>query len=230
MIRCAAISKKYRKGDKEVRSLDEVSLEIGQGEFIIVRGPSGSGKTTLLLLLGGMLRPTSGKLFFENLDLYTTSPRERAEFRAKNVGFIFQMFHLVPYLSVFENILLASPHTPTGKERKRSHDLLGELGLADRMTHTPAELSAGERQRAAIARALFNQPKLILADEPTGNLDSDNAAEVFKHLEGFKQKGGTVVLVTHGLRGDEEADRILQLENGKLLTETTARATISGPT
>jgi ABC-type lipoprotein export system ATPase subunit len=217
MIRCEQVSKVYRPAKGEVRSLDRVELEVRSGEFVCVRGPSGCGKTTLLLTLGGMLRPTSGGVRIADSEIYDLSPRERARFRAEQIGFVFQMFHLVPYLNVLDNVLLAARPKCGGDVQNRARRLLEQLGLAARQQHTPAELSAGERQRTAIARALLNQPQLILADEPTGNLDPENASEVFQHLKVFAQSGGTVVVVTHGSTAESFADRIVEMRAGRIL-------------
>lgn len=219
MIHCEQLSKVYRTAQGEVRSLDHFSLEVNAGEFVCVRGPSGCGKTTLLLMLGGMLRPTSGRVTVDGQDLYALKIKERAQFRARKIGFVFQMFHLVPYLNVMENVLLASGPDRNGSDAGRAQDLLTRLGLAQRARHIPAELSAGERQRTALARALLNEPTLILADEPTGNLDPDNATEVFRHLAEFHRAGGTVILVTHGSTGESYADRVIQMKAGKIMQE-----------
>ena len=219
MIRCDEVTKIFRKNGSEVTSLDRFTADIGAGEFVAVRGPSGSGKTTLLLTLGGMQRPSAGLVQFSGRDLYGLSPADRAGLRSGEIGFVFQMFHLVPYLDLMGNVLLASPGKPGPAVRKRAGELLDKLGLAERISHRPGELSAGERQRLAVARALLNRPKLILADEPTGNLDPENAAEVVRHLAEFHQAGGTVVLVTHGTAADTHADRILRLKQGRLLAD-----------
>ncbi|HJN89056.1 MAG TPA: ABC transporter ATP-binding protein [Verrucomicrobiota bacterium] len=216
MIRCDEVTKIFRKNGTEVTSLDRFTAQIGEGEFVAVRGPSGSGKTTLLLTLGGMQRPSAGTVQLAGRDLYGLSPAERAKLRSSEIGFVFQMFHLVPYLDLLGNVLLASPSRPGDAARRRAGELLDELGLAKRASHRPGELSAGERQRLAVARALLNRPKLILADEPTGNLDPENAAEVIRHLAEFHRSGGTVVLVTHGTAADSHADRIVSLEQGRL--------------
>tara|TARA_B100000949_G_scaffold136844_1_gene120431 strand:+ start:630 stop:1289 length:660 start_codon:yes stop_codon:yes gene_type:complete len=219
MIRCDEVTKIFRKNGSEVTSLDRFTADIGAGEFVAVRGPSGSGKTTLLLTLGGMQRPSAGLVQFSGRDLYGLSPADRAGLRSAEIGFVFQMFHLVPYLDLMGNVLLASPGKPGPAVRQRAGELLDKLGLAERVSHRPGELSTGERQRLAVARALLNRPKLILADEPTGNLDPENAAEVVRHLAEFHQAGGTVVLVTHGTAADTHADRFLRLRQGRLVAD-----------
>ncbi len=217
MITCDAVSKVYPSRSGEVRSLDQFDLKIAKGEFLVVRGGSGSGKTTLLLALGGMLRPSSGSIQLMEKDLYGISNQERAQLRSSSIGFVFQMFHLIPYLNVLDNILLAHPGKAEESVRERGKTLMKDLGIEHRLYHRPAELSAGERQRAAIGRALLNQPELILADEPTGNLDPKNTDEVFKHLSQFHQAGGTVVVVTHGEAANQFADRVIQLDTGRLV-------------
>ena len=219
MIRCDEVTKIFRKNGSEVTSLDRFTADIGAGEFVAVRGPSGSGKTTLLLTLGGRQRPSAGLVQFSGRDLYGLSPADRAGLRSGEIGFVFQMFHLVPYLDLMGNVLLASPGKPGSAVRKRAGELLDKLGLAERVSHRPGELSAGERQRLAVARALLNRPKLILADEPTGNLDPENAAEVVRRLAEFHKTGGTVVLVTHGTTADTHADRCLHLKQGRLVAD-----------
>jgi putative ABC transport system ATP-binding protein len=214
MIQLENISKIYRTKRGEVKSLDNVNLEVGKGQFVVVRGPSGSGKTTLLLTLGGMLRPSKGNVRVDGREIYQLSGPERAVFRAEHIGFVFQMFHLVPYLSVLDNVLVAAGAGNSRVGRKEAEGLLDRFGLIDRLYHHPAELSAGERQRTALARALLRNPSLLLADEPTGNLDPDNANEVIRYMEEFHKAGGTVIVVTHGHVADPHADRILQLRGG----------------
>ena len=216
MIRCDEVTKTFCKNGSKVLSLDRFTADIRDGEFIAVRGPSGSGKTTLLLTLGGMQRPSTGKVQFDEHDLYALSQAERANLRSRQIGFVFQMFYLVPYLDLLGNVLLASPGKPGKVERQRANELLEQFGLSNRTAHRPDELSAGERQRLAVARALLNRPKILLADEPTGNLDPDNAAVVIDHFVQFHQSGGTVVLVTHGTATDTFANRIIRLNQGRL--------------
>ena len=202
----------------EVRSLDRLNLEVKAGEFVVLRGPSGCGKTTLLLTAGGMLRPTAGQVSLQGRNLYSMSPGERNLLRGEVIGFVFQLFHLLPYLNVQENILLAANPGRRGTTavRARARDLLSRLGLEPREHHRPAALSAGERQRIAIARALLNRPQLILADEPTGNLDPQNADDVFRQLKGFHTGGGTILLVTHGVSAEAYADRVLEMRAGSV--------------
>jgi putative ABC transport system ATP-binding protein len=238
MVRFENVSKIYQTRRGEVRALNDLSLTVEEGEFVAVRGPSGSGKTTVLFAAGAMLNVTSGNVLVDGSDLYAMGLKERARFRAQNIGFVFQMFHLVPYLNVIENVGLAASTGDRGiakgaeggaggiakgsdgaiaaprNWRDRASELLDRLGLADRKDHRPAELSAGERQRVAIARAMLNRPRIILADEPTGNLDPENAAAVIGHLAQFRREGGTVILVTHSSGVDEHVDRVIRLRAG----------------
>jgi ABC-type lipoprotein export system ATPase subunit len=213
MLKCRNLTKTYKTRGGEVKALDGVSLRIDKGGFVAICGPSGSGKTTLLLMMAAMLRPSGGTVQFEEKDVYGMAGSERALFRAKNIGFVFQMFHLVPYLNVLENVLVAAGAVGRSDDG-RAKELLQRLGLLHRMYHRPAQLSAGEKQRAAMARALLNQPKLILADEPTGNLDPDNAASVLGYLRDFQRDGGTVIVATHGPAAKELATRTIHLRDG----------------
>lgn len=214
MVSLENVSKIYRTRRGQVKALDGIDLRFEEGEFVVVRGASGSGKTTLLLAIGGMLRPTNGRVLVNGDDVYAMSEGQRAKFRAQNIGFVFQMFHLVPYLNVVENTLLPAGVVKDGAERPEARKLLERLNISEREYHKPSELSAGERQRTAIARALLNRPKIILADEPTGNLDPENAAEVMGYLAEFHRNGGTVIVVTHGGIVDQYADRIIHLWEG----------------
>jgi putative ABC transport system ATP-binding protein len=216
MIQLNEITKSYNSRDGQVNALDSVNFNFQAGEFIVVRGPSGSGKTTLLLTLGGMLHPTSGSLLVDEKNVYNLGVSERSQFRANHIGFVFQMFHLIPYLTVIENVLTANP---SNVPKEEVIELLTRVGLQYRIHHTPAQLSAGEKQRTAIARALVKHPKFILADEPTGNLDPENAHGVLQLLSEYKMQGGTVIIVTHGSDADQYADRIIYVRNGKLETE-----------
>jgi len=215
MVTLENVAKVYRTRHGQLKALEDINLQIGQGEFVVVRGPSGSGKTTLLMILGAMLRPSRGTVVFDRTDVYGLNVSARARFRAENIGFIFQMFYLVPYLTVLENVLLARMRSGNGPDdRTKAAQLLQELGLGDRMFHRPAQLSAGEKQRTAIARALLNAPRVLLADEPTGNLDPENAAEVMEHLRNFQADGGTVILATHADLAGKFAGRTVTLAKG----------------
>ena len=222
MIILENIVKTYRTGAGEVKALDNINLQVKDGRFVVIRGPSGSGKTTLLMIIAAMMRPTSGNVFIEQDNLYAMSIRARANFRAQKIGFVFQMFYLVPYLNVIENIVLAGGAAGKNNGTTKANRLLKQLGLAERAFHKPSELSAGEKQRTAIARALLNRPKIILADEPTGNLDPDNAAAVLGYLADFHHQGGTVILATHGPSAEQFADRTIYLRKGLVNNSTNA--------
>ena len=211
------VSKVYYRADGPVYALDDVSLRIGQGEFVAVRGPSGSGKSTLLMLVGGLGRPTQGRVIVGGKELSAATAAELAEYRAADVGFVFQMFHLLPYLTVLENVLAAAPADRSADALPRAKQLLEQCGLAERIEHYPGELSTGERQRVAIARAMINNPRLILADEPTGNLDQRSGEEVLRLLSHFNREGGTVLLVTHQQWAADFAQRVVQLERGRIV-------------
>ena len=217
MIHIENICKFYGGGEKKVRALDDVSLEINDGEFAVIQGPSGSGKTTLLMALGGMMRPTSGKIIMSEKELYGLSVGERAVFRSQNVGFVFQMFHLLPYLNVLDNVLLASKKTGGKKNTAEALDLLKRLDMTERIYHKPAALSAGEKQRTALARAMINKPSIILADEPTGNLDPENAEMVMGVLKDFNDQGGVVIVVTHGEQANQSATKTVRLNKGRVV-------------
>jgi putative ABC transport system ATP-binding protein len=218
MLKINNISKAYSKSDGAVHALKDVSLHVTEGEFVGIQGSSGSGKTTLLLAAGALLEPTAGTVELDGEDLYAAGSEERAERRAEKIGFVFQQFHLVPYLTVLENVLSPSLALPDsdGAER-RAEELIGTFGLDHRIGHLPSELSSGECQRVALARALLNQPKLLLADEPTGNLDSCNANIVLESLTQFAEAGGCVLMVTHSASVAGRAHRAIRLETGSIL-------------
>ena len=217
VLEADGLVKGYRRAEGEVRALDGVSLRVTPGEFVAVQGPSGSGKTTLLLILGGLLRPDRGRVRLAGQDPYALPAEARAAFRARKVGFVFQQFLLVPYLTVLENVLTAAVAAPRGTAGADAAELLLLLGLADRAGHRPGELSAGEQQRVALARALLNRPAVLLADEPTGNVDEANAERILSGLRAFASQGGTVVLVTHDGEAAAKADRVVRLEAGRLV-------------
>jgi len=218
VIRLTDVSKIYLKDGREIRALDDFSLHVEKGEFVVVRGPSGSGKTTLLLTVGGMIGPSSGTVAVDGRDVYAMSARERASWRAQTVGFVFQMFHLVPYLNVLENVLV--PQVAGAKASRRDAlDLLERFGVSHRLRHDPGELSTGERQRVAVARALLNRPGLVLADEPTGNLDPDSAATIMDYLADYHREGGTILLVTHEAVASGYGQRTVEIGGGDVPTE-----------
>jgi putative ABC transport system ATP-binding protein len=216
VIRCEQLRQIYRTKHGEVRALDGIELQVAGGQFVVVRGPSGCGKTSLLHAIGGMRRPAAGRVFVDGAELYALSARRRADLRAAKIGFVFQMFHLVAYLTVLENVRLAALLRDARAVETRARELLEQLGLTSRLGHKPSELSAGEQQRTALARALLNRPEVILADEPTGNLDAENAQRVLEHLRAFSRDGGTVLMVTHSAFVEPQADRVLRMEAGRL--------------
>ncbi len=215
-----AVSKVYKQGEIDVTALNRVTLEIGAGEFLVLMGPSGSGKSTLLHLIAGIDRPTSGELHVQGIDITRLNESQLADWRNQNVGFVFQSFNLVPVLTAAENVELPLLLTRLGrKERRQSVATALELvGLADRMRHLPRQMSGGQEQRVAIARALVTDPGLIVADEPTGNLDSHSAQEVLGILQSLsRDHGKTVIMVTHDPKAAAFGSRQVHLEKGELL-------------
>jgi len=216
MLELKNVSKTFDGPDGAVRALEDVSLSVAAGELVVVQGPSGGGKTTLLLVAGGLLSPSTGEAIVDGQTLYGVGPSERNALRAETIGFVFQQFCLVPYLSVLDNVLAPSAARPVPGAIDRARELIRHVGLEHRIHHVPAQLSIGERQRTAVARALLNRPKCILADEPTGNLDEDNAVAVLDYLAEFASDGGAVLLVTHDGRAARVARRMLHLKGGVL--------------
>jgi putative ABC transport system ATP-binding protein len=204
-----------RKEFGDVRALDGVSFAVEAGEWIAIMGPSGSGKTTLINILGGLDKPTSGRAIVGGTDVAQLDESGLTRFRAQKIGFIFQQFHLVPYLTALENVMLAQYfHSTTDETEARL--ALERVGLADRVEHLPSQLSGGEQQRVAVARALINHPQLILADEPTGNLDEANEETVIRLLQGLHSEGHTILMVTHAQSIGQLADRRIELAHGRL--------------
>ncbi|HIA20345.1 MAG TPA: ABC transporter ATP-binding protein [Planctomycetes bacterium] len=222
MIQLSNVSKHFQRSDQTVRALDNLTLSIDQGEFVAIRGASGCGKSTLLSLIGGLALPTSGTVSVLEQEISSMNSADRANFRATHVGFVFQMFHLLPYLSVMENVLVAARPTHQEEDQQKATELLEQFSLQDRLWHRPAQLSAGERQRVAMARALLAQPGLLLADEPTGNLDPGNSVTVLKLMQQFHEQGGTILLVTHDEQAAGFADRSIVLEAGQLVPDSSA--------
>jgi len=212
MIRLDKVTHRYASPEGgEVTAVQDVSLSVEAGKFVALKGPSGCGKSTLLLIAGGLLRPTAGDVEIAGIEPYKLALDERAAFRANTVGFVFQQFHLVPYLDVLDNVL--APSLASGrKDRKRAEALVEQFGLTPRAHHTPSALSTGERQRVAMARALYNEPKVLLADEPTGNLDPENGEIVLKQLVAFADQGGAVLMVTHASDAGAVADDVITLD------------------
>ncbi len=225
MLQMEEVTKSYRHRGQTVTALNGASVRISQGDFVAVVGPSGSGKSTLLLMLGGMLSPTSGRVLLEKQSLYELSSDQRARLRKQKVGFVFQTFNLVPYLSALENVqvplYLAGKDKP--QQERRATALLERVGLGDRLHHKPCELSVGQQQRVALARMLANDPAVILADEPTGNLDPETSQHVIRFFEEVNREGRTIVMVTHDPRAAERAKRTLRLTNGAIVSSTHER-------
>jgi putative ABC transport system ATP-binding protein len=218
VIKLENVRKVYPMGDTLVQALRGLTLEIRKGEFVAVMGPSGSGKSTLLHLLGCLDLPSDGKIFLQDVDVSGLEEDHLARVRGMEIGFVFQTFHLVPTLSALENVELPLlfQRVPRAQRRARAQELLQKVGMADRMHHKPAQLSGGERQRVAIARALAADPEIILADEPTGNLDSASGKAVLELLKQLHHEGKTIILVTHNPEAAEYADRIIRLRDGQL--------------
>ena len=216
MLKMENVSKTYPHRGQIVKALDGATMRIPRGDFVSVVGPSGSGKSTLLLMLGGMLSPSQGRVLLEDTSIYDMSPAERARIRRDRVGFVFQTFNLVPYLSAIENVqiplFLAKVDEKTQKNRATT--LLERVGLGDRLDHKPCELSVGQQQRVALARMLANDPAVILADEPTGNLDPETSQQIIGFLEEFNREGKTIVMVTHDPRAAVRAKRTIRLQDG----------------
>ena len=210
------ITKTYHKDSGEIFALKNINFQIKAGDFFAVQGPSGSGKTTLLLTASGLQRPDSGSVRFSGENLYEMKTEDRVRIRAQKIGFVFQQYHLISYLTVLENVMIPNLAIPVNGLRQRAGKLIADLGLVERMTHIPAELSAGEKQRTALARALMRQPQIIFADEITGNLDKTNAEIVLEHLKIFTTQGGAVLLVTHNQKVAQSAHRVFNLTDGNL--------------
>ncbi len=219
MIDMREIKKIYSTGRIEVEALRGVDLVIGANEFVSIMGPSGSGKSTLMNLMGCLDTPSSGEYFLDGEKVESLGPNELAEIRNKKVGFVFQNFNLLPYATAFENVEmpLIFGGVPTKKRKQRAMELLQRVGLGDRADHKPTELSGGEMQRVAIARALANQPRLILADEPTGNLDSASGAEIIELFEELGRQGHTIVVITHDKEIARRTHRIIKLKDGMVV-------------
>jgi len=219
MLSVDKITKTYKGSNRPITAAREVSLTVRQGSMVALRGPSGSGKTTVMLCAGGLLAPDSGTVLLDGETLYAISAARRCGLRAGKIGFVFQQFNLIPYLTAYENVVAPGLALKKGVPRQSGEELLDRFGMSHRMGHLPHGLSTGERQRVALARALFNNPVMLFADEPTGNLDDENAASVLGYLRDFAEQGGGVLLVTHDTRAAEFADRTYFIENGSVIAE-----------
>ncbi len=221
VLRTEDLTREYGFGDNKVIALNHVSFSVEEGEFVTILGPSGSGKSTLLHLLGGVDKPTSGKVYIGGQSIYEMKERELTAFRRREIGQIYQFYNLIPVLNVEENICLPMLLDHRQAERKDLDELLELLGLTERVNHLPSELSGGQQQRVAIGRALISKPKLILADEPTGNLDQKNSREIIKLFRELNEKyGQTILLITHDEKIAEHAERILVIEDGQIVKDS----------
>ena len=224
ILRVEHLSKIYGQGENEVRALDDVSFSVEKGQFVAIIGPSGSGKSTLLHILGGVDRPTSGKVFLEGQDVFAQNEDQLAIFRRRQVGLIYQFYNLIPVLNVTENITLPVLMDGRKVNKKRLEDLLTTLNLHGRETHLPNQLSGGQQQRVSIGRALMNSPAVVLADEPTGNLDSKNSQEIVELLKlSNVQYGQTLIVITHDESIALQADRIITIEDGRITRDEVIR-------
>ena len=215
ILKVENLEKSYGKGEAKVDALKNINLSINKGEFVAIVGPSGSGKSTLLHLIGGVDKPTKGKVYMNNVDIYSLKEKDLSIFRRRNVGLIYQFYNLIPVLSAKENILLPAELDNRKIDKEYLDDLLKTLGLKERENHLPNELSGGQQQRTSIGRALINRPAVILADEPTGNLDSKNSKEVLELLKlSVKKYNQTLIMITHDLNIALQADRVITIEDG----------------
>ncbi len=214
------LSKTYGKGDTMVKALDNVSFSVEKGEFVAIVGPSGSGKSTLLHILGGVDRATSGNVIIDKTDISTLDETALAIFRRRQIGFVYQFYNLIPILTVEENLTLPLLLDGRKPDKRQINSLIEKLGLSQRLTHLPNQLSGGQQQRVSIGRALINNPALMLADEPTGNLDSENSREIISLLRHFnKEFNQTVIIITHDERIALSADRVISIEDGKIVRD-----------
>ena len=228
MLKMEEVCKSYQHRGQVVKALDGATVDIPKGDFVSIVGPSGSGKSTLLLMLGGMLSPSSGRVLLNDQSLYDQNSDGRARLRKEHVGFVFQTFNLVPYLTAMENVQV--PMYLAGMDEESQSEtaagLLQRVGLGDRLDHKPAELSVGQQQRVALARMLANDPAVILADEPTGNLDPETADQVIGFFEEFNEEGRTIVMVTHDPKAAERARRTLRLAEGQIVDDRVGDRTL----
>ena len=220
MIRTDSVSKNFIQKHTIIHALKNVSIEVNKGEFVSIIGPSGSGKSTLLLMLGGMSTPSNGDVFWGNDSIYGMPLKNRAKWRAKKAGFVFQAFNLIPYLTVFENVSVALHlFGDSSDNKKKIMDLLERVKLSDRLEHLPGELSVGQQQRLAVARALIKNPEILFADEPTGNLDPDTTIEMMDLLKQTNKSGMTIVFITHNYEIARIADRTIKIVEGEIKSD-----------
>ncbi|KIL48393.1 ABC transporter ATP-binding protein [Jeotgalibacillus campisalis] len=224
ILRIEHLSKRYGKGDTAVKALDDVSFTVEKGEFVAIIGPSGSGKSTLLHLLGGVDRPSNGKVLVDNTDIYQLNETQLAIFRRRQIGLIYQFYNLIPILTVEENMTLPLLLDEHKVDKKQFNEISSTLGLTDRLNHLPNQLSGGQQQRVSIGRALISNPAIILADEPTGNLDSKNSGEIMELLKMFnKTYNQTLIVITHDERIALQADRVIEINDGKVARDEVIR-------
>lgn len=224
ILRCENLTKEYGEGNTKIKALDNVSFSVEKGEFVSIIGPSGSGKSTLLHILGGVDKPTSGKVFIEDTDIHSLNEDKLAIFRRRQIGLIYQFYNLMPVLNVDENIML--PHLLDGRKMdpERLDKIVEQIGLTERRKNLPSQLSGGQQQRVSIGRAMFNKPAIVLADEPTGNLDRKTGEEIMKLLkESNRKQKQTLILITHDESIALQADRIIYIEDGKLTRDERIR-------
>lgn len=220
ILKVENLTKSYGKGEAKVDAIKNINLSINKGEFVAIVGPSGSGKSTLLHLLGGVDKPTSGKVYINDVDIYNLKEKDLSIFRRRNVGLIYQFYNLIPVLSVKENILLPAELDNRKIDKDYLDDLLKTLGLKERANHLPNELSGGQQQRTSIGRALINRPSIVLADEPTGNLDSKNSKEVLELLKlSVRKYNQTLIMITHDPSIALQADRVITIEDGTIKSD-----------
>ncbi len=224
ILKVEHLTKKYGKKDTEVVALDDVSFSVEKGEFVAIVGASGSGKSTLLHLIGGVDKPTSGRVYIDGTDIYKLNSNDLAIFRRRNVGLIYQFYNLIPILNVKENITLPCDLDGKSVDEKSLQEILYILGLENRVNHLPNQLSGGQQQRVSIGRAIINHPAIVLADEPTGNLDSKASREIMDLLKVYNQKyNQTLIVITHDENIALEADRIITIQDGKILKDEKLR-------
>lgn len=225
ILKVEDLTKIYGKDETQVTALDQVTFSVKKGEFVAIVGPSGSGKSTLLHILGGVDRPTRGKVFIEETDVYSLNETQLAIFRRRQIGLIYQFYNLIPILNVEENLTLPLLLDHRRVDQQRLRELIETLGLAERMNHLPNELSGGQQQRVSIGRALINQPALVLADEPTGNLDSKNSKDIMDLLKlSNKLYQQTLIVITHDQNIALQADRMITMEDGKIIKDEVIRS------
>ena len=223
MIHIVKLSKVFHSKETDVIALNEIDLHIEKGTFNLIKGASGCGKSTLLFAIGGMLKPTHGNITINNKNIYRLAEKELLKYRSREIGFVFQSYHLIPYLTVEENILLVTKSSSDKIDLSNLKSMIADFSLTDRLYHKPSELSVGEKQRVALLRALLVKPTLLIADEPTGNLDPQNSAVIMNHFARYIKNGGTIIMASHGSEADSIADNIVQMEKGKIVAQQNSK-------